>query len=1078
MKKATFFVLIILLTSNVQLITGQNMKRQDEVKTPDYLMDVSQGEGVQAKKVNPSVNTNPPQPQFNPKIKSLNLLIDSYPDIPLPQAENRAHIDVSVAINPNDRNNVILSTNILDWEEGQVTNTRGAAYFNSFDGGLTWNGENETMDYANYGYPAIVASSNGRHFIGYVDIGKGQSVAYTGNNGNTWVIKEVADPPYGILSLLFENHFWVDNSPDSPYLGNTYSAWHQLGGWQNCEHIVVSRSVTNGFSWSNPEGISHVAAVDGADNNMPVVATGPDGQVYVCWALEDYYENDENALGFARSLTGGLTWGDSWRIHNNIRGFLSSKTSKSINVRFSPAMVCDISDGPFRGNIYVVWANIGAPGENEGESPDIYVMKSADQGDTWGTPIRINNDPVPGGSNQIMPWASCDPVTGILCVSYYDDRNCGPDSADVYMACSYDGGESWEEFRVNDETFGIRPVPGTYNNYFAARTAIAVNDGLAVPAWQQMIGNHKPVIYCSPVELNTLPWPYFTDVNVNEETGAVNLDWEIYNGKQFSYFNIYRNGELLVTTSSTNFEDQLPVPGGYSYKITAQHSEGESASTRRMVQWGSAELSVYPYSMQITAPADTNFQRKILLSNPGKLNLEFQIKALILSDNTNLDYCIPNCDGGTNIRNVKLGNINHYSYQEGYGGFLNFTTPVKPGETDTVIMQAGNSPYEEVSAGWIDWNKNGEFEESEEMEFEYIDDWRQLYKAGFTYPDDILGGNIRVRLLIGGNEYGPCVNAYWSEYEDYILQNMICINLEEDTGSVKADSVDLYSLKFDTHGLTEGFYSLDLQFYDKLTGEKLVSTIINMVIDNDVFGPPENLVALPEGFNVALSWDPPSYGNTPLSYVIYRFGCEGFEAQTAGLFYNDENLEPGTYTYEITALYETGESMPAGPVQVEVNGMSTYNLGLETGWSGISSFIDPADPSLETLFGGNSELVILYNGDGMFRPQFNINTLVDWDVYSGYIIKLTGNEELSLTGSYPENKTINLTAGLNLIPILSTTPVNAETLFNGIAGFVMLKDVAGTDIYWPAKNINTIGDLLPGKSYFIKMSEAGTVTFD
>ncbi|OQX78832.1 MAG: hypothetical protein B6D64_05795, partial [Bacteroidetes bacterium 4484_276] len=86
MKKATFFVLIILLTSNVQLITGQNMKRQDEVKTPDYLMDVSQGEGVQAKKVNPSVNTNPPQPQFNSKIKSLNLLIDSYPDIPLPQA--------------------------------------------------------------------------------------------------------------------------------------------------------------------------------------------------------------------------------------------------------------------------------------------------------------------------------------------------------------------------------------------------------------------------------------------------------------------------------------------------------------------------------------------------------------------------------------------------------------------------------------------------------------------------------------------------------------------------------------------------------------------------------------------------------------------------------------------------------------------------------------------------------------------------------------------------------------------------------------------------------------------------------
>ena len=75
-------------------------------------------------------------------------------------------------------------------------------------------------------------------------------------------------------------------------------------------------------------------------------------------------------------------------------------------------------------------------------------------------------------------------------------------------------------------------------------------------------------------------------------------------------------------------------------------------------------------------------------------------------------------------------------------------------------------------------------------------------------------------------------------------------------------------------------------------------------------------------------------------------------------------------------------------------------------------------------------------------------------------------------------KTINLTAGLNLIPILSTTPVNAETLFNGVAGFVMIKDVAGSAIYWPVKNINTIGDLMPGKSYFIEMNAPGMVAFD
>ena len=41
MKKVTLFVLIFLFVSNVQLVTGQNKKRQDVVKMPDYLLGVS-----------------------------------------------------------------------------------------------------------------------------------------------------------------------------------------------------------------------------------------------------------------------------------------------------------------------------------------------------------------------------------------------------------------------------------------------------------------------------------------------------------------------------------------------------------------------------------------------------------------------------------------------------------------------------------------------------------------------------------------------------------------------------------------------------------------------------------------------------------------------------------------------------------------------------------------------------------------------------------------------------------------------------------------------------------------------------
>jgi|GEM_PF-6894016 len=164
---------------------------------------------------------------------------------------------------------------------------------------------------------------------------------------------------------------------------------------------------------------------------------------------------------------------------------------------------------------------------------------------------------------------------------------------------------------------------------------------------------------------------------------------------------------------------------------------------------------------------------------------------------------------------------------------------------------------------------------------------------------------------------------------------------------------------------------------------------------------------------------------------------------------------------------------------ITIKAMFDQVVSMPAGWSGISSFVDPMDSDVINIFDPISgSMMIVYNDDGMYYPAGDINTLSDWDVYSGYIIKLTGEDNLTISGFDPDNKTVNLIAGLNLLPVLSKSPVDAETLLSGVVGFVMLKDVAGTEIYWPAKNINTIGNLIPGKAYYIEMSEGGTVTFD
>jgi hypothetical protein len=123
------------------------------------------------------------------------------------------------------------------------------------------------------------------------------------------------------------------------------------------------------------------------------------------------------------------------------------------------------------------------------------------------------------------------------------------------------------------------------------------------------------------------------------------------------------------------------------------------------------------------------------------------------------------------------------------------------------------------------------------------------------------------------------------------------------------------------------------------------------------------------------------------------------------------------------------------------------------------------------------ELTILSNFDGMYWPGGNTYTIDTWNEYSGYAIKVTDDTELPVCGDEVVDKTVNLNQGWNLIPVLSTVPYNVVNLFNGVTGFQIAKEVAGTGIYWPLFAINTIGNFDPGKAYFVRMSTSGSIDY-
>nr|NQU91938.1 T9SS type A sorting domain-containing protein [Bacteroidota bacterium] len=154
-------------------------------------------------------------------------------------------------------------------------------------------------------------------------------------------------------------------------------------------------------------------------------------------------------------------------------------------------------------------------------------------------------------------------------------------------------------------------------------------------------------------------------------------------------------------------------------------------------------------------------------------------------------------------------------------------------------------------------------------------------------------------------------------------------------------------------------------------------------------------------------------------------------------------------------------------------------LIIPEGWSGISSWIAPTDPAMENIFQDvEDDLIIMKNFDGIYSPGLNINTLVWWDPQSGYEVKFEEEVHVEFKGEANSNKTVELNNGWNYLPVISECTVDIEGLFGSMTEVDIIKDIAGTGIYWASLGINTIGELDPGKSYLLKANQNTSITYD
>ncbi|MEO6903123.1 MAG: T9SS type A sorting domain-containing protein [Bacteroidia bacterium] len=370
--------------------------------------------------------------------------------------------ETSIRINPKHPNLIIAAANLNN-------------VYRSSDAGLTWT-TSKLVDDVNgvHGDPIVFVDTAGDFYISHLsdppagswvdrivfqkstDAGKTWARGTTtGKNGTKVQDKE------GIVVNPFNNEIYV--------------SWTQFDKYDSKDpalysNIMFSKSTDAGNTWSTPLRINSKSGNCEDDDNTvegAVPAVGPNGEIYVCWTGPD-------GIVFNKSLDGGNTWLAQEISVALIPGGWNYNISGLQRSNGLPQTLCDLSNGPNRGNIYVNWTDQ----RNGSTDTDVWLAKSTDGGTTWSAPIRVNDDPP--GKQQFLTWMDLDIKTGYIYCSFYDRRDFATTSQQThfYLARSTDGGNSFLNKKISTTSF--IPDPAVF---FGDYTGISVYNGIIRPMW-------------------------------------------------------------------------------------------------------------------------------------------------------------------------------------------------------------------------------------------------------------------------------------------------------------------------------------------------------------------------------------------------------------------------------------------------------------------------------------------------------------------------------------------------------------------------------------------------------------------
>ena len=368
----------------------------------------------------------------------------------------------AIAIHPKDQNSIAAGT-ILN------------GYYYSTDGGKTWKSKRLKSKYGVWGDPVMLFDTTGRIYYFHLSNYKKTSwldriVCQSADQVNKRFDQGTFPEPNGTKA---QDKHWTALNPYNNEICMTWTQFDKYGSKDPIDSslILFSKTTDQGRTWSKPLRISKFAGDCIDDDNTvegAVPAIGPNGEIYVTWS-------GPKGLVFQRSLDGGQTWLPEEQHITNHEGGWTIDIPGMYRANGLPILVCDLSNGPNRGALYLNWCDQ----RNGVEDTDVWLLVSRDGGTTWTEEKRVNQDE--SKRQQFFTWMSIDQSTGYLYFIYYDRRNYDNKNTDVYLAVSHDGGRTFKEYRISETPF----IPND-KVFFGDYLNIAAVNGVITPIWPRM----------------------------------------------------------------------------------------------------------------------------------------------------------------------------------------------------------------------------------------------------------------------------------------------------------------------------------------------------------------------------------------------------------------------------------------------------------------------------------------------------------------------------------------------------------------------------------------------------------------